>query len=167
MTELKVTSIRYFKTRRGLGYQAKTNVDGVEIWNDGMGGCTFLEGDNAHKYKHLDWDGEDKMDGLIDEYEKIQEAVKEQNKFIFTPRPPTVPKTWQGLLEASLKKNGVEGCRALEGFWENEVEMSNEEPKTKEQMIQSAIDNLICNLHDMTKEDAISQLVDLYAEEVL
>jgi len=69
MSDLKVTSVRYFETRRGVGYQAKTNVDGVEIWNDGMGGCTFLEGDNAHKYKHLDWDGEDKMDKLIDEFE--------------------------------------------------------------------------------------------------
>lgn len=74
--ELKVLSIRYFDTRRGTGYQAKTNVDGVEIWNDGMGGCTFLEGDNAHKYKHLDWDGEDKMDELIDQFEKYQANKK-------------------------------------------------------------------------------------------
>lgn len=74
--ELKVLSIRYFETRRGTGYQAKTNVDGVEIWNDGMGGCTFLEGDNAHKYKHLDWDGEDKMDELIDQFEKYQANKK-------------------------------------------------------------------------------------------
>lgn len=70
MSKLKVTSVRYFETRRGLGYQAKTNVDGVEIWNDGMGGCTFLEGENIHKYKHLDWDGEDGMDKLIDEFEE-------------------------------------------------------------------------------------------------
>ena len=74
--ELKVLSIRYFDTRRGVGYQAKTNDDGVEIWNDGMGGCTFLEGDNAHKYKHLDWDGEDKMDELIDQFEKYQANKK-------------------------------------------------------------------------------------------
>ena len=74
--ELKVLSIRYFDTRRGLGYQAKTNVDGVEIWNDGDGGCTFLDGENAHKYKHLDWDGEDKMDELIDQFEKDQANKK-------------------------------------------------------------------------------------------
>ena len=80
--ELKVLSIRYFETRRGTGYQAKTNVDGVEIWNDGMGGCTFLEGDNAHKYKHLDWDGEDKMDELIDQFEKCETPLKKFRIFL-------------------------------------------------------------------------------------
>ena len=83
--ELKVLSIRYFETRRGVGYQAKTNDDGVEIWNDGMGGCTFLEGDNAHKYKHLDWDGEDKMDELIDEFEKDKTPLKKFRIFLEEP----------------------------------------------------------------------------------
>jgi hypothetical protein len=34
--KLTVTSVRYFETRRGLGYEAKTSVPGVSIWNDGM-----------------------------------------------------------------------------------------------------------------------------------
>ena len=80
--ELKVLSIRYFDTRRGVGYQAKTNVDGVEIWNDGDGGCTFLDGENAHKYKHLDWDGEDKMDKLIDEFENDKTPLKKFRIFL-------------------------------------------------------------------------------------
>ena len=82
--DLKVTSIRYFDTRRGVGYRARTNVDGVEIWNDGMGGCTFLEGDNAHKYKHLDWDGEDKMEELIDQYEDDKTPFKKFRVFFKT-----------------------------------------------------------------------------------
>ena len=42
--KLKVKSIRYFKTNRGLGYKAKTNVTGLEILNDGQGGGTYLDG---------------------------------------------------------------------------------------------------------------------------
>jgi len=38
---LRIESIRYFKTRRGLGYEAKT--DKGSIWNDGNGGCTYFE----------------------------------------------------------------------------------------------------------------------------
>ena len=66
---MKVTSIRYFQTNKGVGYQCQTNIDGVEICNDGMGGATYLDG--AFKYtknfEHLsEWDLED----LIDEYEQ-------------------------------------------------------------------------------------------------
>lgn len=39
--ELKVTAIRYWETRRGVGYEAKTNFGGT-IWNDGDGGGTYL-----------------------------------------------------------------------------------------------------------------------------
>ena len=38
-----VKGIRYFETRRGLGYEAKTNLG--SIWNDGQGGCTYFEPD--------------------------------------------------------------------------------------------------------------------------
>tara|TARA_R110000822_G_scaffold34517_4_gene98027 strand:+ start:220 stop:465 length:246 start_codon:yes stop_codon:yes gene_type:complete len=41
---LKVTDIRYFQTRRGVGYECQTNVKGITIWNDGNGGATFLDG---------------------------------------------------------------------------------------------------------------------------
>ena len=42
MKNLKVTSVKYFETRRGVGYTCKTNVKGVEIYNDGQGGDTYL-----------------------------------------------------------------------------------------------------------------------------
>jgi len=40
---LIVTGVRYFETRRGIGYQCKTNL-GFEIWNDGDGGATYISG---------------------------------------------------------------------------------------------------------------------------
>lgn len=40
---IKVTSVRYFETRRGIGYQCETNL-GFEIWNDGDGGGTYATG---------------------------------------------------------------------------------------------------------------------------
>jgi hypothetical protein len=66
---MKVTSIRYFETNKGLvGYQCKTNIDGVEICNDGMGGATYLDGSfkSTENFEHLsEWDLED----LIDKHE--------------------------------------------------------------------------------------------------
>lgn len=44
VTPLKVKSIRYFETNRGTGYQAKTNIPGEEIVNDGTGGPTYVKG---------------------------------------------------------------------------------------------------------------------------
>ena len=41
---LKVTSVRYYNTRQGVGYECKTNIDSVKICNDGDGGGTFVEG---------------------------------------------------------------------------------------------------------------------------
>tara|TARA_R100000426_G_scaffold52163_1_gene37862 strand:- start:45 stop:302 length:258 start_codon:yes stop_codon:yes gene_type:complete len=41
--ELKVTGVRYFETRRGLGYECTTNVRGARIWNDGSGGGTYVD----------------------------------------------------------------------------------------------------------------------------
>ena len=41
---MKVTSVRYFTTNRGVGYQCQTNIKGIEIWNDGMGGATYIDG---------------------------------------------------------------------------------------------------------------------------
>jgi len=68
---LKVTSIRYFETNKGLvGYQCKTNIDGVEICNDGMGGATYLDG--AFKYtKNFEHLSEWQLEELIDEYEGL------------------------------------------------------------------------------------------------
>jgi hypothetical protein len=73
MTDLRVTSIRTYNTRRGVGYECKTNFKGVSIWNDGNGGQTYLNFDlrdesfNPKKYEELsEWDLED----LITKYEE-------------------------------------------------------------------------------------------------
>ena len=68
--ELEVSSTRYFKTNRGIGYQAKTNLKGVQILNDGNGGETYLETEtpkreNKELYKLTECELED----LITDYE--------------------------------------------------------------------------------------------------
>lgn len=63
--ELQVTNVRYFQTNRGLGYECKTNIEGVSIWNDGLGGGTYL-----HTYKNAFIKfTEDQLEQLIDKYE--------------------------------------------------------------------------------------------------
>ena len=80
LKDLKVTSIRYFETRRGLGYECRTNVRGVSIWNDGNGGQTFVDGnEHTHYYndihlynnKYNDSD----LEKLIDEFEGVKHFV--------------------------------------------------------------------------------------------
>ena len=67
---LKVTSVRYFETNKGIGYQCKTNIDGVEICNDGVGGATYLDG--AFKYtKNFEHLSEGQLEDLIDKYERL------------------------------------------------------------------------------------------------
>jgi|TARA_B100001094_G_C17895502_1_gene653811 hypothetical protein len=64
--KLKVTSYREFNTRRGVGYECKTNVKGIEIWNDGNGGGTFIENSERNdEYHHLT---EYQLEILIDEF---------------------------------------------------------------------------------------------------
>ncbi len=60
--KLEVTSVRYFETRRDLGYQCTTNVNGVEIWNDGNGGATYITGGGYTLH-------ESELEQLIDNYE--------------------------------------------------------------------------------------------------
>lgn len=65
---MKVTSVRYFETNKGIGYQCKTNIEGIQICNDGVGGATYLDG--AFKYiKNFDHLSEWDLEDLIDEYE--------------------------------------------------------------------------------------------------
>ncbi len=66
--DLKITGVRYYDTRRGIGYECTTNVDGVRIWNDGMGGITFIEGTWSliKSYQHLN---DNDLENLIDAYE--------------------------------------------------------------------------------------------------
>ena len=68
---LKVKSIRYFKTNRGLGYQAKTNIKGIEILNDGQGGGTYLEGKYSKLLSlNLEEKTERELEHLLNLYEK-------------------------------------------------------------------------------------------------
>ena len=64
---LKVKSIRYFKTNRGLGYEAKTQYG--SIWNDGNGGETYFEPLNSKlSYRNMnEWD----LEEVIDKYENV------------------------------------------------------------------------------------------------
>lgn len=65
---LKATDIRYFETRRGVGYECKTNKKNVVIWNDGNGGAPYIAPyyNYTHMYEDLD---EDQLEKIIDDYE--------------------------------------------------------------------------------------------------
>jgi len=73
--DLKVTSIRYFETRRGLGYKCSTNIKSIEIWNDGNGGGTYLVGYVDTKRLPQPYN-EEQLENLIDDYEFQQTASK-------------------------------------------------------------------------------------------
>ena len=66
--DLRVTGVRYYDTRRGIGYECTTNVEDVTIWNDGMGGMTFIGGtwSRIKYYQHLN---DNDLEKLIDAYE--------------------------------------------------------------------------------------------------
>ena len=66
---LTVTKIRYFETRRGVGYECQTNVKGITIWNDGNGGGTFLDGAWADKKQFQALRDMD-LENLINVFEK-------------------------------------------------------------------------------------------------
>ena len=81
--ELKVITVRYFETRRGLGYECQTNVKGLCIWNDGNGGSTYFSGDGTNIigkdigrleriYSECD------LEKMIDEYEGIKKKDREK-----------------------------------------------------------------------------------------
>tara|TARA_Y100000401_G_scaffold106998_1_gene100978 strand:+ start:987 stop:1241 length:255 start_codon:yes stop_codon:yes gene_type:complete len=76
--KLKVISIKYNKTRRGISYIAKTNVKGVEIINDGMGGETFLDGEwsKVKPYYNID---ECELESLINDFEMVGNEFDELN----------------------------------------------------------------------------------------
>ena len=77
--KLKVTKVRYFKTRNGLGYECKTNIPNVVIWNDGHGGPCYIDRwglspGQARKFDKLsEWD----LVALIDEFEGVKRWGKD------------------------------------------------------------------------------------------
>lgn len=82
LKNLEVTNVRYYETRRGIGYEAKTNVKGISIWNDGQGGGTYLDYNKdaidfklLNEYKNMySQCGEQYLEKLIDTYESHAEA---------------------------------------------------------------------------------------------
>jgi len=66
---LQITHVRYFETRRGLGYECNTNIDGIKVWNDGMGGDTYIEPCKKAREMNLHDISEFDLEKLIDKYE--------------------------------------------------------------------------------------------------
>tara|TARA_R100000458_G_C8227303_1_gene210006 strand:- start:5 stop:211 length:207 start_codon:yes stop_codon:yes gene_type:complete len=64
---MKVTSIRYFKTNGGVGYEAKTECG--SILNDGDGGPTYYRGDTVEAVKKHFGICEFKLEEFIDAFE--------------------------------------------------------------------------------------------------
>jgi len=83
MKKLKVTSYREFDTRRGVGYECKTNAKGLSIWNDGDGGCTYFSG-NEHTTsgkiirEYSEKYNENQIEVLIDEFHGITPQQKKE-----------------------------------------------------------------------------------------
>jgi hypothetical protein len=71
---MKVTNVRYYTTRRGVGYEATTDTDNT-IWNDGSGGDTYLtnkDGGYYHQFNGLmGMELESYLESLIDKYEGV------------------------------------------------------------------------------------------------
>lgn len=84
--QIEVTSIRYYKTRNGVGYECNTNLDGVRIYNDGHGGGTFLQGygtvrrAGASKQELYRITDENHLERLIDDFEESVELNLSKNK---------------------------------------------------------------------------------------
>lgn len=68
---MKVTSIRYFKTNRGVGYEAKTECG--SILNDGDGGPTYFIGDTPEANKKYRDISEFDLEEFIDIYEGVNQ----------------------------------------------------------------------------------------------
>jgi len=74
---LNVTSIRYWETNRGIGYEAKTGEG--SIWNDGNGGATYFDGNTPALTKQFSELSEDELEGAIDVYEQRLEWNRKMN----------------------------------------------------------------------------------------
>ena len=81
--KLKVTSYREFNTRRGVGYESKTNIKGLSVWNDGDGGCTYFSGNEHTKgyrliSRYSEKYNENQIEVLIDEFLGITPSQKSE-----------------------------------------------------------------------------------------
>ena len=67
---MKVTSIRYFETSRGVGYEAKTKEG--SIWNDGDGGPTYFRGNTPETHSEFCRVDEFELEAFIDTFENVK-----------------------------------------------------------------------------------------------
>ena len=67
-SELKIEGVRYWETRNGVGYEAKTQYG--SIWNDGNGGNTYFENSEAEHSKYRNIHEQD-LEEAINKYEGI------------------------------------------------------------------------------------------------
>jgi len=67
--QIKIKSIRYYETNRGVGYECKTNCG--SIWNDGKGGATYFD-PKSNEFNHLLRIDEFELESLIDEFEGVE-----------------------------------------------------------------------------------------------
>tara|TARA_B100001250_G_scaffold321373_1_gene284424 strand:- start:20915 stop:21175 length:261 start_codon:yes stop_codon:yes gene_type:complete len=67
---MKVTSIRYFETSRGVGYEAKTKEG--SIWNDGDGGPTYFRGNTPETHREFCRVDEFELEAFIDTFENVK-----------------------------------------------------------------------------------------------
>ena len=79
--KLKVTSYREYDTRQGVGYECRTNIKGLSIWNDGDGGYTYFSGNKYTKNgkiirEYSEKYNEDQIETLIDEFLGITPGQK-------------------------------------------------------------------------------------------
>lgn len=68
MEDLRVTNVKYFQTRRGIGYTCNTNIEGTFIENDGNGGATYLYSKNPFYHNIY---SEIELEELINKYENL------------------------------------------------------------------------------------------------
>tara|TARA_R110000772_G_C13310268_1_gene440082 strand:+ start:20272 stop:20499 length:228 start_codon:yes stop_codon:yes gene_type:complete len=72
LSKIKILKpLRYWNTRRGVGFEATTNYG--NIWNDGDGGGTYFEVNEANLglRKELNQIPEWDLDTLIDKFEGV------------------------------------------------------------------------------------------------
>ena len=82
---LEITSIRYFETARGLGYECQTNKMNVRIWNDGQGGETYMPPYFPFTKKYMNMN-ENELEALIDDFEGVKREKKNMYPKTMTAR---------------------------------------------------------------------------------
>ena len=102
-TEIKIKSIKYFETGRGVGFNAKTDTG--RICNDGNGGATYFVASCKDGHRHMLL-GENELDSLIDEFEEITPEMIEsiEAEMIAKQQKQLIKKNIEKLINYRTKK---------------------------------------------------------------